>query len=50
MPMIPPAPPELSMRNGCFSTGVIEAPSVRASVSVGPPAAPGTTIVIGFAG
>src|SRR4051812_22521550 len=50
MPIVPPAPPAFSTRTCCFSASPIAAASTRASVSVGPPAAAGTTMTIGFAG
>src|SRR5258706_4435675 len=50
MPMVPPAPPVLSMRIVCFNVSLIAAASTRVSVAVGPPAAAGTTMTTGLTG
>jgi hypothetical protein len=50
MPMVPPAPPELSTTTCCLSELVSVTPRLRASVSVGPPAANGTMTVIDLFG
>jgi hypothetical protein len=49
-PMLPPAPALFSTTMGCPSSSVIRAPMMRATVSVGPPAANETTSRIGFEG
>ena len=48
--MVPPAPVLFSISTDWPSVRVIAAPSTRATTSVGPPAAKGTTSVIGFVG
>ncbi len=50
MPMVPPAPPTFSTRMVWPSVRPIDSPMRRATVSVGPPAAAGTMIVIGLVG
>src|SRR5215468_1531125 len=45
--MLPAAPLTFSMTTGCPSGARIRSAMTRASVSIGPPAANGTTIVIG---
>ena len=45
-PMVPAAPVTFSMMTDCPSKTCILAATIRASVSVGPPAENGTTIVI----
>ena len=49
-PMVPPAPPTFSTITVWPSDFDITPASVRATVSVGPPATKGTTIVTGLAG
>src|SRR6516162_41312 len=49
-PMLPPAPVLFSATNCCPSSSPIFAPMRRATTSVGPPAAKGTTMRIGFDG
>src|SRR5262249_5334042 len=46
-PMVPAAPAVFSMRTLCPSAGPMPCATMRATVSVGPPAANGTTIMIG---
>src|SRR5262245_13180170 len=48
--MVPPAPPTFSTRTGVRRDLLMVTPRSRATVSVGPPAAKGTTTVIGFCG
>jgi hypothetical protein len=48
--MVPPAPVAFSTMTGCPSEVRIRSPSTRAMVSVAPPAANGTTMVMGFVG
>ena len=48
--MVPAAPVTFSITTVWPSVARIRSPSVRASTSVGPPAANGTTMVIGFDG
>src|SRR5689334_13474461 len=48
--MLPPAPVVLSMTSGWPRLFRMRSPMIRASVSVGPPAENGTTIVIGREG
>jgi hypothetical protein len=48
--MVPPAPPWFSMITVPLSSFANAGASTRATVSLGPPAAAGTTIVIGFVG
>src|ERR1700752_795196 len=50
MPIVPPAPPVLSTMTVWPRVLVIDSPIRRATVSVGPPAAAGTTSVIGLFG
>src|SRR3954467_10856786 len=50
MPMMPPAPPAFSMMNWCFIALPIDWARTRVSVSVGPPAAAGTTMTMGLFG
>src|SRR5262245_61303858 len=50
MPINPPAPPAFSIRICCLSGSVITEATTRASVSVGPPAAAGTTKITGLFG
>src|SRR4051812_41546282 len=50
MPSVPPAPPTFSTRMVWPMARPIDSPIRRATVSVGPPAAAGTMIVIGLAG
>src|SRR5262245_41374454 len=50
MPMVPPAPPTFSTTTCCPSVRLMESATRRATVSVGPPAAAGTTIVTGLSG
>src|SRR6478609_2355933 len=45
-PMLPPAPVTFSMTTGWPSEVLMRSATMRASVSTGPPAANGTTIVI----
>src|SRR5580692_8086637 len=45
--MVPPAPVTFSMTTGCPSDWPMRSPTTRAITSVGPPAANGTTMVIG---
>src|SRR6266852_5248418 len=49
-PIVPAAPLTFSIITGCPSETCILAAMIRASVSVGPPAENGTTIVIGCEG
>jgi hypothetical protein len=49
-PSVPPAPPTFSMMTGCPSFWRSTSPRSRATLSVGPPAAKGTTMVTGFSG
>src|SRR5262245_53035584 len=49
-PILPPAPVRFSTTNCCPSSSPIFAPMRRATMSVGPPAAKGTTMRIGFDG
>src|SRR5664279_5338018 len=48
--MLPPAPPRLSMMNGCFRASERSLAIGRAAMSDGPPAGHGTTMLTGFAG
>ncbi len=48
--MVPPAPPIFSMITCCLSAVVIGWAIKRPTVSVGPPAVKGTTIVITLSG
>ena len=50
VPSMLPAPPTFSMMIGCLITSDMRWPSSRASASVGPPAANGTTSVIARSG
>ena len=50
MPMVPPAPPMFSTSMGWPSDTRIGSISARTMVSTAPPAASGTTMVIGFDG
>src|SRR5262249_46208383 len=47
VPMVPPAPVGFSMITDCPSGPLIRSARMRASVSVGPPAEKGTTMVMG---
>ena len=47
MPTMPPAPVAFSTITGCPSNSLIRAPMMRPTVSNAPPAANGTTSVIG---
>ena len=49
-PIVPPAPPTFSTMIWVLRDFPIVTPRSRATVSVGPPAAKGTTTVIGFRG
>ena len=49
-PMVPPAPPTFSTMICVLRDFPIATPRSRATVSVGPPAANGTTTVMGFRG
>jgi hypothetical protein len=48
--MLPPAPPTFSMITGWPSESFMRSPIMRAIVSVGPPGANGTMMVIGREG
>ena len=48
--IVPPAPTVFSTMIVCFSARPIACPSMRATVSVGPPAANGTISTMGFDG
>jgi hypothetical protein len=48
--MVADAPVTFSIKTGCPSDSLIPSATIRASVSVGPPAASGTIIVIGREG
>src|SRR5215203_5242815 len=50
MPSVPPAPPIFSTTIGCPSMRDMCSPTRRATTSVGPPAAKGTMMTIGFVG
>src|SRR5262245_37406926 len=50
MPVVPPAPATFSTMIGWPSVFCIYSPTMRAIVSVGPPAANGTIMVIGLSG
>src|ERR1700730_15236491 len=50
MPIVPPAPPTFSTMMVCPNLRDMWSPRRRATTSVGPPAANGTTTVIGLSG
>ena len=49
-PIMPPAPPIFSMITCCCSASLNPACKIRATASIGPPAANGTTMVTGRVG